>query len=91
MAKHYSVYMVDRAYGGPEEGGWYFDYGVPHRSLVPKNKKSARILFSALSTYRRRLNEGRADISSVLSEGQFIVRVEDSPPQVWPSTRPHYC
>ena len=25
---HYiAVYEVDRAYGGPEEGGWYFDTG----------------------------------------------------------------
>ena len=24
-----SVYLVDRAYGGPEEGGWYYDTGEP--------------------------------------------------------------
>ena len=24
-----SIHLVDRAYGGPEEGGWYFDYGEP--------------------------------------------------------------
>lgn len=23
-----AVYMVDRQYGGPEEGGWYYDAGV---------------------------------------------------------------
>lgn len=24
-----SIYSVGRAYGGPEEGGWWFDTGVP--------------------------------------------------------------
>lgn len=24
-----SIFMVDRAYGGPEEGGWYFNTGTP--------------------------------------------------------------
>lgn len=24
-----SVHLVDRAYGGPEEGGWWYDYGMP--------------------------------------------------------------
>lgn len=23
-----AIYLVDRAYGGPEEGGWWYDYGV---------------------------------------------------------------
>ena len=26
-----ALYLVDRAYGGPEEGGWWYDYGT----LVP--------------------------------------------------------
>ncbi len=25
--KYVNVYMADRAYGGPEEGGWYYTYG----------------------------------------------------------------
>ena len=24
-----NLYLVDRAYGGSEEGGWYFDCGEP--------------------------------------------------------------
>ena len=25
---HVTVYKIDRAYGGPEEGGWWYDYGT---------------------------------------------------------------
>jgi|TARA_R110002020_G_scaffold161298_4_gene346381 hypothetical protein len=27
--KYVNVYLVDRAYGGPQEGGWWFTYGTP--------------------------------------------------------------
>lgn len=33
MRKYVNVYQVGRAYGGPEEGGWYFDHGVPVASI----------------------------------------------------------
>jgi len=26
-----NAYRVSRAYGGPEEGGWWYDVGEPHR------------------------------------------------------------
>ena len=27
MANTRTVYLIDRAYGGPEEGGWWYDTG----------------------------------------------------------------
>ena len=24
-----AIFFVDRAYGGPEEGGWWYDFGEP--------------------------------------------------------------
>jgi hypothetical protein len=29
-----AVYRCDRAFGGPEEGGWYFDAGAVTRVAV---------------------------------------------------------
>lgn len=29
-----AVYGIDRAYGGPEEGGWYFDQGSRYDSTI---------------------------------------------------------
>ena len=28
-----NAYGTDRAYGGPEEGGWWYTYGIPHASI----------------------------------------------------------
>ena len=29
-----TVYEIGRAYGGPEEGGWWYEYGQPHTEWV---------------------------------------------------------
>jgi hypothetical protein len=31
--KYANAYLTDRLYGGPEEGGWYYDAGEPVMSL----------------------------------------------------------
>ena len=33
MSTYVNVYHVDQAKGGPEEGGWWYDTGVPHASI----------------------------------------------------------
>lgn len=48
-----TVYLVDRAYGGPEEGGWYFNCGERQknrRGFVFQNDDKA-------CTFCRRYNE----------------------------------
>ena len=84
-----NVYEIDRAWGGPEEGGWWYDCAVP--------VKSARVfddnLFeveAALKAWCAEQNEGSPDIGSVLSEGEYVVRLESSPAKAWPEHRPHY-
>lgn len=59
----------DRAYAGPEEGGWWYDKFEPTRVFYVARSRAA--------TLRRRLqrmvdaeNEGRPPISSVASRGR---------------------
>lgn len=33
VVKYANAYLTDRLYGGPEEGGWYYDVGEPVMSL----------------------------------------------------------
>jgi hypothetical protein len=33
IVKYANAYLTDRLYGGPEEGGWYYDVGEPVMSL----------------------------------------------------------
>lgn len=88
-----AVYLADRAYGGPEEGGWWFDTGELVRA-VRRFKSEERAI-----AYCRRLNhlldvtlnKGRRPKSSVISEGVFEAQLsEGEPPTRYPTERPHY-
>ena len=93
-----NVYLVDRAYGGPEEGGWYYDYGNPVESrrvrvdwpqpTLHPDEYSHQLTF--LKARYKQLNEGRPSIHSVLSEGRYKVIEEDRFARSWPEKTPHY-
>jgi hypothetical protein len=93
-----AVYIKDRHYGGPEEGGWYYEAGVPCMEPVfAKYLKAFDYLSDAVDyaatlndTAMREWNEGRADISSVLSEGQFVALWSEGLPEPFPHHHPHY-
>lgn len=98
-----AVYLVDRAYGGPEEGGWYYDYS--ERAPEPRFVALTRVfdrLPDALD-YSNTLdetvldveNEGRPEIWSVNSRGRYralVFDLEEHPllPEVLPKERPYY-
>jgi len=96
MAYTVAVYLCDRAYGGPEEGGWWYDCGVPseehaHFTRGFKREKAAYAYARRLNErYAEQWNQGRRDISSVLSEGQFYAEAHEGTPAPYPKVRPHY-
>jgi hypothetical protein len=87
-----AVYLVDRAYGGPEEGGWWYDTGDLVRVIrTTPSENKAYELAGRLNGHLRRLNYGRRPVSSVLSDGVYRAQVwSDLPPKFYPETRPHY-
>lgn len=88
-----AVYMTDRAYGGPEEGGWWFDYGEHVRTVrtFPNAARADAYAKRMNNVLDRTLNKGRREISSVLSEGRYSAEVHQGlAPQFYPETRPHY-
>ena len=54
--KHLNVYQITQAYGGPEEGGWWFDAGVPCESVVVDSQEEREQVLSRLRT-RYQLDE----------------------------------
>lgn len=93
-----AIYLIDRAYGGPEEGGWYYDCGTPY--LEPEAALHMRA-FDRLEKaidYAEYLNVGvlpawnedRPEISSVLSEGRYKAFWSEGFPQPFPTSHPHY-
>lgn len=90
LGKFVNVYLIDKAYGGPEEGGWWYEYGQAIRSTEVL-AQDAEIRSQAERTWCDNENRlRRSDIGSVLSEGCYVVYVEDEPAQDFPSERPHY-
>ncbi|MEU4066648.1 hypothetical protein AB0F25_30420 [Streptomyces wedmorensis] len=84
-----NVYEVDRAYGGPEEGGWYYSTGVP-------TGESEAYFTEAFAWHRARIldeehREGRSKVYSVnYRGGAYEVRVQDHPGKAYPEETPHY-
>lgn len=88
-----TIYLIDRAYGGADEGGWWFTYGEPIESEHNKvciNKKFAKNHLAKVEKIVEEWNKGRYDIYSVLSDGIYEVRLETEPPAPFPSERPYY-
>lgn len=87
------VYLCDRAYGGPEEGGWWYNTGELVRTVkVFRNEDKAIEFCQRMNRLLNvTINKGRREISSVLSEGRFYAEIHDDyAPRFYPETRPHY-
>lgn len=91
-----AVYLVDRCYGGPEEGGWWYDAGNLVRTVkVFKNENRAidycRRLNRKLDSRTIGPNVDRRDKNSVLSEGVYEAHIyEIAAPMRFPEERPRY-
>jgi hypothetical protein len=79
--------IADLAYGGPEEGGWYYDTFQQVRTFTFPARYHERA-HHWLERYCRIQNQGRPEISSVLSEGRYVVRGGIASHE--PKTRPRY-
>jgi hypothetical protein len=91
-----AICLVDRAYGGPEEGGWWYDTGDPSDDHIQHlrgfSDKAAALKYrdELESSVCKEANVGRREISSVLSEGRYHAHLFEGMPRHWPDVRPHY-
>jgi hypothetical protein len=99
-----AVYLEDRAYGGHEEGGWWYDTATriddpsdfDLHTFTPKIFPDEDAALAFAREINAQLEAGanadrRSDVSSVISEGCFRARVcEGYPDPHFPEIRPHY-
>ena len=91
-----AIYLIDRAYGGPEEGGWWYEHGEPAPEHCDHTRgfanEEAAIGYAAKLTddVCPLLNVGRPPIHSVSSCGRYVARAIEGNPAAYPATRPHY-
>lgn len=94
-----AIYLVDQAYGGPEEGGWWFDCGERYKGFEPivcGDRDAQHAAFAKCQAFieEHRMNEGRHEPSSVLCEGWYEPRsfaYRNGAPAFFPERRPTYC
>lgn len=88
---HLNEYELNRAYGGPEEGGWWYDTG--------KFVRCHGVFSSWESAFEKReelveyLAERRVDChepSSVACQGWPSISIEIRPGENFPKTPPRY-
>ena len=85
-----NAYGVVLAFGGPEEGGWWYDAGDPLASVPVANREQA---IEALRTLHGKLAEQYAPDNRWQSSGStpdLSLCVEDHFAQPYPAERPHY-
>ena len=92
-----AITLADQAYGGPEEGGWWFVYYEPQADMVEHlrgftSKEDADDYASWLDrSICAELNQGRPPIHYTNSEGIYAAMVyENSYPRPLPDRIPRY-
>ena len=84
-----NVYEEDRGYGGPEEGGWWYDISEPVHSERFDNERDAEAYAESIKDEYP--EQGDRPVSSVIySGGAHTIRIENHPPVEQPTSRPHY-
>lgn len=88
-----TVFEVDREYGGPEEGGWYYDTGVPvlvvpviHPDSEQLWTPEAEAAYDALREQFPRTGKR----NSVLGGADYDISARFAPGRAYPARRPHY-
>lgn len=88
-----NIYDVDKAYGGPEEGGWWYEYGVPVASIPVKRdatKHEIHQIATQWAHYCNDNNRGRPSMSSVASQGEYLIYIENHFAKEWPEQTPRF-
>lgn len=85
-----SVVLHDKAYGGAEEGGWYYDTYDPIEVRRVSNQGELEFAVNDLQTDEDYDNEGRPPITSVTSRGIYEIHITERAPQQEPRFRPRY-
>lgn len=89
---HYvNAYALTQVYGGPEEGGWWFDVKSPLASVkVYTRNEAIRVYGLLLDLYKDVYDEQRPYNSAVGDGVDLIIYMEEEIGQFSPKEVPHY-
>ena len=87
MAIYVNVYEITRHYGGPEEGGWWFNSGNPIESRIVATMEDAEAL---REEFEDKHGPGWGNIFSVAGGAKIDVLIQDHFAQEFPSEPVYY-
>lgn len=85
-----NAYEIDRAYGGPEEGGWWYNTREPLNSVKVRTVVDAVAAFDLLKNIHGDYYDDDIDIGSVIHNGTLVIYLEDHEGEYEPKHGPHY-
>src|SRR5688500_13825341 len=88
--RYINVYIIEREYGGPEEGGWWYDVGTPQGVSLVVNTISAPEVQELWDLLSEKYPTRGARYSMAPSDEDYVVKLETHPPREWPEERPYY-
>jgi hypothetical protein len=84
-----TIHELCRRYGGPEEGGWWYDEGYPHTTHCVFSKKQA------IKTYLDYQEEYKiyeqSDLGLSTTESAWEISYDTGRAEHFPTKRPYYC
>lgn len=86
-----NAYAVSRNWGGPEEGGWWYDSGEPLAS-IPVREEDDTVIELEKKRLMETIGWNRKGLGrySVNGGEDFEIYVEEHPAKPWPERIPHY-
>lgn len=93
MKRYVNVYEVYRNYGGPEEGGWWFDSGEPLISVSVTGKDEGEVEAAELillDDLKKAYPDRGNRYSMAPRDTDYQVVIEEHEARYWPEERPHY-
>lgn len=84
-----TVHETTLNYGGPEEGGWFYQVGYPVKTHCIFSKKQA------IKTFIQYIDEyelvGQPSLGASTTYYNYEVSYANGYATVYPETKPHYC
>lgn len=87
MMKFVNVYLIDRRWGGPQEGGWWYN-NYNCIETYPTREENTNTVVEFLKNEHE--DKAHGDIYSVLGGREIEIMIEDRPSQSETTERPHY-
>lgn len=82
-----NVYEIDRSWGGPEDGGWWYDSGEPVASIPFDTLREAEAFRDAMN---KKFPHSGSSSSVAYSGGDYAVFIEHKFARPYPERKPHY-